>query len=376
MRIRAITLLALSLGLALPSGGLAGDGPKATLGNDRFVAGDDVSVAERVEGDAFVAGGRSEISGHIAGDAIVTGGTVEIRGEVDEDVWAAGGDVRVDAIVRGDLHAAGGTISIERDAQVQGDAAVAGGNIDVEGSVLGGLRAFGGRVELNAAVGGDVEVAAEDIRIGPDARIGGRVLYRSPNRPAVAEGAIVVGGLEKRERVWRSVSPESGVGRIVTGVVRTLWFTGALLLGAVLVAILPAFTREAAATVRSDPLPSIGLGAALLLAVPILAVLLFITIIGIPLGFAVLLGYGLLLMLGYLTAALSVGDWVLARARPGEATATGWRILFLLLALVAIALARLVPWVGDLAVFVLFLAGLGAFALRSMRGYRREASRP
>ena len=376
MRTPVIVLLILSLALVLPGPCGADDRPEASFGGDRFVAGDDVSLTGPVEGDAFVAGGRSEISGRVAGDAIVTGGTVEIRGEVDEDVYAAGGDLRIDAIIRGDLHAAGGTISVEREAQVQGDATVAGGNIDVEGSVLGELQAFGGRVELNAAVGGDVDIAAEDIRIGPDARIGGRVLYRSPNRPAVAEGAVIVGGLEKRERVWKSLSPESGVGRVVTGIVRTLWFTGALLLGAVLVVILPGFTREAAATVRSETLASIGLGVGLLLAVPVLAVLLFITIIGIPLGFAVLLGYGLLLMLGYLTAALSLGDWALSRARPGDAVATGWRILFLLVALVGISLVRLVPWVGDLAVFVLFLAGLGAFALRSMRGYRQQPPPP
>ena len=104
------------------------------------------------------------------------------------------------------------------------------------------------------------------------------------------------------------------------------------------------------------------------------AVMLCITIIGIPLGFAALLGYGLLLMLGYLTAALAVGDLALARTRPADAASIGWRILFLLLALIALALVRLVPWVGDIVVFLLFLAGLGAIALRSLRGYRGETA--
>jgi hypothetical protein len=77
-------------------------------------------------------------------------------------------------------------------------------------------------------------------------------------------------------------------------------------------------------------------------------------------------------MLGYLVAALAVGDWLLARTRPADAASAGWRMLFLLVALVAMALVRLLPWIGDVAVFVLFLAGLGAFALRSVRGYRGE----
>lgn len=350
--------------------GAAAETASRSFGEDRFVAGDDVEVTGKVEGDAFLAGGRSQVDGRVDGDVVITGGTVEVRGEVAEDVYAAGGEVRIDALISGDARAAGGTVSLERRAEVRRNATLAGGNVDVAGRVGGSLQVFAGRVNLDGEIGGDAEVAAESIRVGPDARIGGRLRYRSPEPPWVAEGAVIAGGLERRERAWEGVSPESGVGRVVRGVLRTLWFTGAVLLGVVLVALLPAFTRQAAATLRSEPLPSIGLGLAVLVVVPFLAVILFITIIGIPLGLAVLLGYGLLLMLGYLTAALSIGDLALERVRPANASDTGWRILFLVAALVVLALLRLIPWLGDLLVLLLFLAGIGAFTLRSLRGYR------
>jgi cytoskeletal protein CcmA (bactofilin family) len=365
---RSVPLLAALLLLATPA--RPAEESSGSFGGDRFVAGDDVTLNEQVAGDAFVAGGRSRVDGRIAGDALVTGGTVEVRGEVDDDVYAAGGDVRIEASVLGNARAAGGAVAIEPGARVAGNATLAGGNVDVYGRVDGNLQAFGGRIRIDGVVGGDVEVASKDIRIGPEARIGGRLTYRSPHPPQVAEGAVVAGGIEKQQRVWRDLGPESGIGRVVTGVVRTLWFAGVLLVGVVIIALFPDFSREAAATVRSESLASIGLGLALLIAVPVVAVVLFVTIIGIPLGFAVLLGYGLILMLGYMTGALAFGDLLLARVRPAEAGAAGWRMLFLLLALVVIALLRRVPWIGELAVFVLFLAGLGAFALRGVRRYR------
>lgn len=341
-----------------------------TFGNDRFVAGDDVELSGTVEGDAFLAGGRSAVDGRVEGDVVVTGGTVEVRGDVAEDVYAAGGDVRIDARIGGDARVAGGSVSLEHGARVDGNATLAGGNVDVEGRVVGSLQAFAGRVDIDGEVGGDAEIAAESIRVGPQARIGGRLVYRSPDPPRIAEGAVITGGVEKSQRAWRGMSPESGIGRVLRGVIRALWFAGAVLLGVVLVALLPDFTREAATTVRDDPLPSVGLGLGMLVAVPLAAAILFITIIGIPLGFAVLLAYGLLLMLGYLTGALAVGDLALARVRPADSAAVGWRILFLVAALVLLSLLRLVPWVGDLAVFLLFLAGLGGFTLRVARGYR------
>jgi cytoskeletal protein CcmA (bactofilin family) len=344
-----------------------------TLGDDRFLAGEDVTLAEQVAGDAFIAGGRSHIDGRVAGDAVATGGTVDVRGEITEDLYAAGGDVRIEATVLGNARIAGGTVFLERGADIAGSVTVAGGSIEQSGHVGGNLQVFGGRVRLNGVVDGDVEVASEDIRVGPEAVIKGRLTYQGPDRPRVADGAVISGGIERSHRRWRGLGEESGFGRALTGVLRTLWFAGVLLTGMLLVAVFPRFTREAAATARSDALASLGLGAALLIAVPIMALMLFVTIIGIPLGFATLMGYGLLLMLGYLTAALAVGDWLLERSRPADAANAGWRMLFLLFALVAIALLRWVPWIGNIAVLLLFMAGLGAFALRSVRGYRGEA---
>jgi len=358
-------------GLATAPAGVAEEA-RGSFGDDRYVAGDDVMLEEDVAGDALVVGGRSEVAGRVAGDALVTGGTVDVRGEIDEDVYAAGGDVRIEATIRGNLRAAGGSVSLEPTGSVAGNATLAGGNVDVYGTVGGNLQAFGGRIRIDGEVAGDVEAASDNVRIGPDARIGGRLVYRGPGTPQVAAGAVITGGVEKQRRAWKEISPESGIGRVASGVMHTLWFAGVLLVGVLLIALFPDFSREAAATVRSDAPASIGLGLALLLAVPVVAVVLFITIIGIPLGFAVLLGYALLLMLGYMTGALALGDLLLTRAKPAEARSSGWRILFLVLALLVIALVRRIPAIGELAVFVLFLAGFGAFALRALRGYRGE----
>ncbi len=369
-------LLALSAAVLLtiaPLASQASDKAEASFGDGRFLAGDDVALTELVAGNAFVAGGRARLDGRIGGNAVVTGGVVEIRGDIEENVLAAGGDVGIDANVRGDVRAAGGTVSIERDATIHGNATLAGGSINVSGLVDGKLRAFGGAVRLDGEIGGDAEVAAEDIYVGPQARIAGRLLYRGPNLPQIVEGAVIDGGVQRGRHAWQGIDDDGAVARAVSRVLRVLWFTGVLVLGALLVLVLPRFTKEAAATVRNSAPASLGLGLAVLVLVPILAVFLCLTIIGIPLAFAVLLGYGLLLMLGFLTGALFVGDSALGLARPASAESSGWRILFLLLALIAIAFLRRLPWIGELAVIVLFLAGLGAFTLRSFRGYKGAA---
>lgn len=100
------------------------------------------------------------------------------------------------------------------------------------------------------------------------------------------------------------------------------------------------FTRESAAKLRSRP--------------------------------AVAAGVGSVMLLGYLIAAIFVGDTVLERLSLAKALSVGWRILFLLLALVVIAIVRQIPFVGGVIVALLFVAGIGAFTMRAWQGFHRD----
>jgi hypothetical protein len=44
------------------------------------------------------------------------------------------------------------------------------------------------------------------------------------------------------------------------------------------------------------------------------------------------------------------------------------------LALIALAIVKQLPLIGGLAVFLLFLAGIGAFTMRSWQGFRQDTT--
>jgi hypothetical protein len=105
--------------------------------------------------------------------------------------------------------------------------------------------------------------------------------------------------------------------------------------------------------------------------VPLAAVILMITIVGIPLALMMVFGYMVLLMLGYVIAAIFVGDFALEKLGGDRVKSVGWRVLFLLLALVLLSIVRQLPLIGGLAVALLFVAGIGAFTMRTWKGFRR-----
>jgi cytoskeletal protein CcmA (bactofilin family) len=328
----------------------------------------DDAARARFGGTAFEAGGSVELDEPVLGNAFVSGGDVEVRAPVGRNLFAAGGEVTLAGPVDGSVHLAGGTIRITPEARVVGNATLAGGSITVDGPVDGDLRAYGERITVNARVNGDLQFAGDQLRIGPDARIGGTVVYRGGGRLVIDPAAQVTGGVRKvtSERDWQRLAR----GATIAGGI-TLSF-GMMLLGALLVLALPRFSREAAAAIRRTPWQSLGAGCAMLVGVPVMLAFLVVTLIGIPLAVLLAFAYGALLVLGWLVAALFLGDTALERIDAKKLDSAWWRALFLLIAIIVIAFVRQVPVVGPIAWWLLFLAGVGAFTLRAWSGLRGD----
>jgi hypothetical protein len=92
---------------------------------------------------------------------------------------------------------------------------------------------------------------------------------------------------------------------------------------------------------------------------PIAAVLMMLTIIGIPLGFLLLLSMPLLCLWGYAMGAAGLGAAVL------RITKKGGRVWALALGLLGLTLIAFIPVIGWIAGAGATLLGLGATALAS-----------
>jgi len=352
----------------------AEDTARASFGDSRLSAGDEVILDEFVPGNAFLAGGRVHLSDRVGGTAVVTGGEVDVTGSVGRNLYASAGDLRIGGEVEGKVRAAGGKVRITRDAMLHDNVALAGGSVEVEGHIGEDLRAYGESIVINGVVGGDLKMAGESIRIGPEARIVGRVEYKSGGRINIDPQARLAQGIEEIDEDRRWLRKIGRGATVVGGITISL---GMVVLGALLILGLPGFSREAAARLRREPLQSGGMGCVMLIGVPFAIIILLITVIGIPLALMLAFGYVVLLMLGYLTAAIFVGDTVLERWGAGKLGSLGWRLLFMFLALVLLAIVRQMPLIGGLVIFLLFVAGIGAFTMQSWKGLRqRDAGEP
>jgi len=329
-------------------------------GADSFVAGGSARLSEAVRGDLIAAGGELMLAGPVAGDQIAFGGKLRFDGAVGQDLYGAGGQVALEGSVARNARLAGGDVSLGPRARVAGNASLAGGEVKVLGAVGGYLQAAGGRVLIDGRVDGDVDAASGALELGPHAVIGGRLRYRGGAPLEQDPAAVVRGGIERLEMPVRRVA-ERSPAPAVSGV----WTLGLMAMAAVLAAAFPGFFGRVAQAARARLGWSALAGFLALAAIPLAVLVLLATVIGVPLALAALLGYFLLLLVGYVAAGIALGDAALARWSAPRAAQRGWRALAAALGVLAIGLAALVPWVGGFVAFAALILGMGALLLQA-----------
>lgn len=230
------------------------------------------------------------------------------------------------------------------------------GPATIDGTVDHAVVAFNGPVTISGSVAEEVIAFNGTITVRSGATVGGDLVSRTD--PVVEEGAVVEGQIGRDPgRLFRDPFPF--IGRLAAWLAVSV---SILLLGLLLLAVAPRAADAVEAAWRTGVGPSVGWGLLLLIGLPILAVVAFITIVGIPFGVGLALGLFLIYALGY-----TAGAWLFGRIllKPPAS-----RFLAFLAGLAILRAVALVPILAGLVGFAATVIGLGAIAVAMWRARR------
>ena len=330
-------------------------GPGETVNDDIYAGAGTISISGTVNGSVIAGGGTITVSGNVTRDLILGGGTINVTGRVGGNIIAAGGNITVNGPVAQDIVVTGAMIDVGSGATIGRDLVVAGGTATVAAPVTRRVQMSSGSLTLRGHVGGDVRGRVDHLKLD-GAQIGGNLDYTSNNSVELVNGASVAGATTRHTPVDQG----GGAGNGFLSWLRAL--IGILALGLLLIFLLPGWSTRAIDTERAQPWASLGIGAAIFVITPILALVVFIA--GIFLGFWWL---GLLLIplwilvlaIGYVVSGFLLGRLIFAQL--------GWGryhdALALLAGLVVLAVVGIIPVIGWLVGLVALLLGAGALAL-------------
>lgn len=339
---------------------------------DLYVAGGTITINAPIHGDLIIAGGTININDTIIGDILIAGGEIIFNGFAGDDIRCAGGKIRISRNVAGDVVVTGGSIIIDKGITI-GNLVVSGGSVTVDGNVNGEVKGFfgefvlngnvakditcrGKKITINGTVEGKSALAASDIIIGSNAIFNNEVRYW--NRKGSLDfgqslkngNAIYDPGLSIDTDKWYYLGAATVLG--------LLWYLGmAFLLISIIQYLFSATMKKAGDTVFNNTWKSIGLGFLFFIAVPIAAVIALITVVGVPVGILLMIGYVALLLLATIITSVVTANWLNNR---NNRQWNYWRIVFAALAIfIVLKILASIPFLGWLILFVMVCMAYG-----------------
>jgi hypothetical protein len=239
--------------------------------------------------------------------------------------------------------------------ETAGDVVVLDGTVRIAGHATGDVVSVGGPVQVTGRVDGDLIAVSDRASLGPRASVGGDLRY-GDEAPVLARGARVGGKISNED--WADAANGWGWVSLLG------WWlavsVSTLVVGVLLVWLAPGALSAAERAVRDRLGATVAWGVAIVIGLPLLAVLALVTVVGIPFGIALLLALVPVLAVAYATTAWIVGRRVLRNrsSSPWVALLAGWGILRIL---------ALIPVAGALVGLAATIVGLGALTVALWR---------
>jgi cytoskeletal protein CcmA (bactofilin family) len=385
--------------------------PQPTDERPQVLYGQDIVINQPIKGDLIAAGGRVTIEASVAGDLIVAGGLVQVNAPVGGDVLGVGGLMNFGGRVDNDVRIAG--IGVNLDSTIAKNAMVATAFLrqSQRSAVNGSLMAYAYRAWLNGAIGGNLDIKASEVTL--DAIVGGDVNVEAKNlniqknaqvvedvnatllvEPTIDPNAKVQGNVNVTIQEVASpaakpaASPEVGQQSLLpfVGTVyaqddsqkadekelekeqkatndKMRWFFGSILVtlvgGSFMLWLFPTYQNGQVYVLEKKTALTTVAGWLWIFMGLIASILLLITIIGAPIGFALLLIW---------IATMIMAPWAVAQAL-GHVVLRRWQIqssimrnsyFHLLVGATLLAMLMLLPYIGWTVRLIVWTLGMGA----------------
>lgn len=373
MRRRSVTLLAglLLLAATAPLRGIE------AISTNRF----DLATNDVLRGELWMLAGTASLAGRAEDDLfILCTGTAtdeksppafQLTGTVLGDLWAGGENVAVkgavgrharvfgiktaviSAKVDRNLMAMANAVQIDSGGEIQGDCIIVARDVIADGIVHGDAAIIGQHVTLAGDFRSNITVTATDITVMPGTRIAGNLRYLM-DKDLVLDSSVSLGGriMRMEPEPPAPVSPTGGLA-LQLGL-----YAAALLVGMAFTSLFPGLAASGVNRLYLAPWRCLLQGFVAFCLIPMSALVLLMTLVGIPMSLLLLLAYPMAIYLGKIPVALLLGHFVLRR---GGRTTPAPFLLTLVIGLLVVYAAVNLPFpVGLAAWFAITFAGIGA----------------
>ncbi|MBC7328917.1 hypothetical protein H5T88_01005 [bacterium] len=289
--------------------------PNETISETYIWAGNVLHFHGHALKDLVLFGREVVLRGVVEGDVVAFAQRIEIEGEVKGSLRGAGETVDVRGKIGKDVSLAGRYVNILKGTEIGWDLLVGAQRLSVEGKVDGNIKGSASEGILGGDVGGNVELKLQELTVLPSTHIKGNLIYSASQEASIPKEAKIEGKVLFNPLSTPTPKPKRQGTPIA---LRLFWLLSLMTTGAFLVLLSPRHLREMGNDMLYRPWFNMGWGFIALIVAPIGAILMAITLIGIPLSLISLLIYLIAIYLSTLIAGTALGMKILQRLLKSE----------------------------------------------------------
>jgi cytoskeletal protein CcmA (bactofilin family) len=332
-----------------------------TIENDLIVTAEIVRIEGTVQGDLVAAARLIEISGTVTGDVLAFAEEIDVTGTVGGNVRTGSRSLDIEGLVERNVTAAGEILRVGPGAQVRGSFTAAAREAILAAPIGRDLLIAAQTHRIDSHIGGSALLVGDELTLGDGAVTDGKIEFYGGSEPSVAPGAKLQSPV-----VFEQIEEDDEDDPRLSWLTHFFFFwAAAFVLGAAFLLLAPGAAEAVTAVHLPQHAKSFFVGLLAVGAVAALAFGLMITLVGLPLGFVTLFFWCLGLYLAQAYAGLYIGNEILGRAADRSQL-----LVRLAVGLLAIHIAKHIPYLGHVVTVAVALWGFGALVLFFLDGLR------
>jgi len=315
-------------------------------------------VDSQINSDLTVLGGEVLIKNKISGDVFVVGGDAVFEADILGDLRVIGGDVKVSGNIVGDLFLIGGNIDLQ-NANLLGDVIIVGADVLINSEINNKSKIVAAKVFVNSKITSPIEITAQKLSFGESAILESNLSYYSPQAFIKNENSQINGEVVFNQ--IKNIQDTSFVKQAILNITSfwlVLKFITTLLIAFGLVYIFKVFSTEVSMLAIKSPAKSLLAGILLLVFTPVILVILFISLAGMPIAILLILAIMFISIISPSLVGIFIGSWVRKRLNKTADYLVDFHSAAF--GVILLTIIQFIPVIGSFISFVLGIIAIGA----------------
>jgi len=353
--------------ISLVSEGKIFVGEKFTLNKEQslkeelFVTAEQIFIHGKVENEFIGLAKNLYIDGTINGDIIVAGRNQEFNGRGKNDLYMLGETIKLKGDIHGSATVFGKEITFS-NASIDGNLRVGADNIVLKGIIGGKTILFGNELAVSGKFK-DLVVYGKKITLGNNTLIDGDFIYHFNEEISIPPGVEIKGQVKWEKPVSAKLKKKTMRSKFK----KLFSFLSLLIPFLVMLTFTPNLLSQTVLLVGKKPLQCFGFGIILLILIPVFTLIIFLTIVGVPLGLIITSLFLSLLYLARVFPAIFIGRKILNKMPDRKST---W-VLSTIIGIFILIILISIPRVGILLNFLFLFFGFGALISGRIHFFKR-----